>query len=72
MTHQSTSPPLIKGIDGIVNRPPIEVHNSTLNGNYMETGKQPGNEITEKYLRRKYAILYYYIENKAKINSFFE
>ena len=45
MTPRSPSPPLIKGIDWIVSRPPNEVDYSTLNGKRMETGKQPENEI---------------------------
>ena len=48
MSPRSPSPPLIKGIDGIVSRPPIEVNYSTLNGKSTETRKQPGNEIRRK------------------------
>ena len=61
------SPPLIKGIDWIVSRPPNEVNFSTLNGKRMETGKESLNEIKEKRLRKKYRILFKYIENKAKL-----
>ena len=49
MTHQSSSPPLIKGIDGIISRPPNKVKYSTLNGKRLEAGKQPGNKIRQKY-----------------------
>ena len=45
MAHRLSSPPLIKGIDGIVSRPPNEVNYSALNGKNMETRKQPGNVI---------------------------
>ena len=54
MTPRSPSPPLIKGIDEIVSRSPNEINYSTLNGKRMETGKQPENEIIQKY--RKYGI----------------
>ena len=45
MAPRSPSPPLIKGIDGIVSRPPNEVNYPTLNEKNMETRKQPGHEI---------------------------
>ena len=45
MAHRLSSPPLIKGIDGIVSRSPNEVNYSALNEKSMETRKQPGNEI---------------------------
>ena len=45
MAHRLSSPPLIKGIDGIVSRPPNEVNYSALNEESMEARKQPGNEI---------------------------
>ena len=54
MTYQSSSPPLIKGIDEIVRISPNRVNYSTLNGKRMETGKQPGNKIRQKY--RKFGI----------------
>ena len=54
MTHRSSSPPLIRGIDGILSRSPNEVNYSTLNGKRLESGKQPGNEIRQKY--RKFGI----------------
>ena len=54
MTHRSSSPPLIKGIDGIVSRSPNKVNYSALNGESMETRKQPGIEIRRKY--RKFGI----------------
>ena len=69
MALRSTLPPLIKGINGIVSRPPNKVNYSTLNEISMEIGKQSRNEIIEKRLRKKYAILYKYIENKEKNNS---
>ena len=49
MAPRAPSPPLIKGIDGIVSRPPNEVNYSTLNEKNMETGKQTGEEIRRKY-----------------------
>jgi len=49
MTHRSSSPPLIKGIDGIVSRPPNEVNYPTLNGKRIETEKQSENKIRRKY-----------------------
>ena len=49
MTHRLSSPPLIKGIDGIVSRPPNEVNYSTLNAKRMETRNQPGKEKSRKY-----------------------
>ena len=73
MTPRSPSSPLIKGIDGIVSRPPNEVNYSTLNGKRMETGKQPGKEIRRKY--KKYGlrkIEKYYVkeeENDEKIEK---
>ena len=54
MAPRAPSPPLIKGIDGIVSRPPNEVNYSTLNGKNMETRKQPGNEIRRKF--KKYGL----------------
>ena len=54
MAPRAPSPPLIKGIDGIVSRHPNEVNYSTLNRKRMESGKQPGKEIRQKY--RKYGI----------------
>ena len=60
MTHRSSSPPLIKEIDGIVSRSPNEVNYSSLNGKRMETGKQQENEIRRKY--KKHGIS----GNKAK------
>ena len=54
MTHRLSSPPLIKGIDGIVSRSPNEVNYFTLNEKRMESGKQPENEIIQKY--RKFGI----------------
>ena len=51
MTPRLPSPPLIKGI---VSRPPNEVNYSTLNGKNMETRKQPGNEIRQKF--KKYRL----------------
>ena len=53
MTPRSPSPPLIKGIDGIVSRPPNEVNYSTLNGKMMKTGKPTRNRIQSDY---KYGI----------------
>ena len=49
MISRSPSPPLIKGIDGIVSRPPNEVNYSTLNSKNMETRIQPGKEKSRKY-----------------------
>ena len=49
MIHQSSSSPLIKGIDGIVNRYPNEVSYSALNGTKIESGKHPENVIQQKY-----------------------
>ena len=49
MVPRSPSPPLIKGIDGIVSRPPNEVNYSTLNEESMEARKQPENEIRRKF-----------------------
>ena len=54
MAHRLSSPPLIKGIDGIVSRPPNEVNYSVLNEKSMETRKQPGNEIRRKF--KKYGL----------------
>ena len=56
MVHQLSYPPLIKGIDGIVSRPPTEVNYSTLIEKNMESWKPPGNEIRRKFkygLRQK-------------------
>ena len=49
MAPGSPSPPLIKGINGIVSRPPNEVNYSTLNGKRMEIGKQTENEIRQAF-----------------------
>ena len=54
MAPRAPSPPLIKGIDGIVSRSPNEVNYSTLNGKNMETRKQPGHEIRRKF--KKYRL----------------
>ena len=54
MAHRLSSPPLIKGIDGIVSRSPNEVNYSALNEKSMKTSKQPGIEIRRKY--RKFGI----------------
>ena len=69
MASRPSSPPLIKGIDGIVSRPPNKVNYSTLNGKRMESGKQPGNEIRQIF--QKYGISGNYVkdENKAKDTS---
>ena len=48
MTHQLSSPSLIKGIDGIISRHPNEVNYSALNGTKIESGKQPENVIRQK------------------------
>ena len=53
MTHWSTSPHLIKGIDGIVSRHPNKVSYSALNGTKIESGNQPGNEIRRIYRKGK-------------------
>ena len=52
MTPRSPSPPLIKGIDGIVSRPPNEVNYSALNGKMMKTGKPTENRIRGNYKKR--------------------
>ena len=73
MAPRAPSPPLIKGIDGIVSRPLNEVNYSTLNGKNMETRKQPGNEIRRKF--KKYGLRQkerYYVkeeENDGKIEN---
>ena len=54
MTHQSSSPPLIKGIDGIISRHPNEVNYSAVSGTKIESGKQLEIEIQQKY--RKYKL----------------
>ena len=51
MTPRSPSPPLIKGNDGIVSRPPNEVNYSTLKGKNMKTGKQLESEIRPDFKR---------------------
>ena len=49
MTPRSPSPSLIKGIDGIVSRPPNEINYSTLNEKRLKSGEPPENEIRQKY-----------------------
>ena len=49
MAHQLSSPPLIKGIDGILSRSPNEVNYSTLNTKSMETRNQLGKEKSRKF-----------------------
>ena len=49
MANRLSSPPLIKGINGIVSRSPNEVNYFTLNAKSMETRKQPGNEVQRKF-----------------------
>ena len=49
MASRPPSPPLIKGIDGIVSRSPNEVKYSTLNAKSMETRNHAGKEKTQKY-----------------------
>ena len=56
-------PPFIKGIDGIVSRPPNQVNHSTLNGKSMETRKQPGNETRRKFKK--------YVLQKSEKQSYF-
>ena len=71
MTPRSPSPPLIKGIDGIVSRPPNEVNYSTLNGKNMETRKQPGNEIRQKF--KKYGLRQmerYYVKPEVNVGKY--
>ena len=76
MTHQASSPPLIKGNDGIVSRTPNEVNYSILNGKVMEKGNQPGKKIRQKY--KKYGLKKmekYYVnreENAGKIENWME
>ena len=53
MTPRAPSPPLIKGIDGIVSMHPNELNYSTFNGKRMESGKQPGKEIRQKYRKHR-------------------
>ena len=56
MAHRLSSPPLIKGIDGIVSRSPNEVNYSTLIETNTELRKPRGNEIRRKFkygLRQK-------------------
>ena len=54
MILQLSSPPLIKGIDGIVNRSPNKVNYSTSNGKRMEAGKQPRNELRQDIENMEY------------------
>ena len=49
MTHRSSSPPLVKVIDGVVSRSLNEINYSVLNGKRMKTGKQQENGIRRKY-----------------------
>ena len=76
MTPKSPSPPLIKGIDGIVSRPPNEVNYSTLNGKSMVTRKQPGKKIRQKYrkfgISRNMAKYMKQEENSGKIGNLME
>ena len=44
MTHELSSPPLIKGIDGIISRHPNKVHYSALKETKTESREQLGNE----------------------------
>ena len=60
MISRTPSPPLIKGIDWIVSRPPNKDNYSTLNGNSMGTKNQPGKENSRKY--RKYRIRHIYMK----------
>ena len=56
MAHRLSSPPLIKGIDGIVSRSLNEVNYSTLIEKNMESQKPLGHEIRRKFkygLRKK-------------------
>ena len=74
MTPRSPSPPLIKGIDGIVSRPPNEVNFSTMNGKMMKTGKPIENERRLLWRKGTLALqllqLNKYLEKKEKrINS---
>ena len=69
MTPSSPSPPLIKGIDGIVSRSPNEVNYSTLNGKKTKATTRIEQELRMKY--GKYKIVYnsVKIENKANNTS---
>ena len=49
MAHQLSSPPLIKGIDGIVSRSPNEVNYPTSNAKSMEARNQPRKTKSRKY-----------------------
>ena len=51
MTHRSSSPPLIQGIDGIVSRHPNGVNYFAFNETKIESGKQPENKIRQKYIK---------------------
>ena len=51
MAPRAPSPPLIKGTDGIISRPPNEVNYSTLNEKNMETAKQLENVIRQDFKR---------------------
>ena len=53
MAHRLSSPLLIKGINGILNRSPNEIDYSTLNAKSMETRNQPGKEKSRKSKKYK-------------------
>ena len=62
MTSWLFSLTLIKGIDGIVGRPPNKDNYSTLNRKKMKPGKQTGNEISLN--NRKCKIFRYHVKHK--------
>ena len=70
MTPRSPSPPLIKGIDGIVSRPPNEVNYSALNGKSMETRKQPGNEIRQKFKKYGLRQMERYVKQEENVGKY--
>ena len=57
MTHQSSSPLLIKRIDGIVNRSPNVINYSILNGKRVEREWKQENNQEMKYIKNtKYGL----------------
>ena len=69
MTPRSPSPPLIKGIDGIVSRHPNEVNYFTLNGKKTKAITRIEQELRMKYGKYKIVCNFAKIKNKAKDTS---
>ena len=68
MTPRSPSPPLVKGINGIVSRLSKKVNYSALNGKKTKAITPIEQELRMKYWKWKIVCNFVKIENKAKMS----